>query len=110
MGGFTPGSRRSHAITHHPYTNENRRGRVLYCNIRNACNPAGGKVEVVAAALDTKNDQTNSTEVLPLLHDGFRTQAIKVLFEHKRELVVAGIFRKALSRFPWMAVETPSRE
>lgn len=76
---------------------------------------AAGKVGLVAAAPDTKNDQTNSTEVLPLLHDGLRaqarekelvaigiaenvtvtpdgqpsTQAIKVLFEHRRGLVVA---------------------
>ncbi len=72
-----------------------------------------GKVGLVAAA--PENDITNSTEVLPLLHDGLRahakekelvaigvaenvtvtpdgkpsTQAIKVLFEHKRGLVVA---------------------
>ncbi len=72
-----------------------------------------GKVKIVAAA--PPNDRTNSTEVLPLLHDGLRqqandialkaigiaenvtvtlegqrpTQAIKVLFEHKRGLTVA---------------------
>jgi len=76
---------------------------------------AVGKVGLVAAAPDTKNDQTNSTEVLPLLHDGLRaqaierelvaigiaenvtitpvgqpsTQAVKVLLEHRRGLVVA---------------------
>lgn len=38
---------------------------------------AVGKVGLVAAAPDTKNDQTNSTEVLPLLHDGLRAQAIE---------------------------------
>jgi len=74
-----------------------------------------GKVVLVAAAPDTDKDYTNSTEVLPILHDGLRaqarekdlvavgvaenvtitpegqlsTQAIKVLFEHKRGLVVA---------------------
>ena len=74
-----------------------------------------GKVMLVAAAPDTENDNTNSTEVLPLLHEGLRsqanekdlvaigvaenvtvtpdgqpsTQAIKVLFEHKRGLIVA---------------------
>ena len=72
-----------------------------------------GEVRIVAAA--PPNDRTNSTEVLPLLHDGLRqqakdinlkaigiaenvtvtlegqrsTQAIKVLFEHKRGLTVA---------------------
>lgn len=74
-----------------------------------------GEVQLVAAAPDTPNDLTNSTEVLPLLHDGLRqkarelpikaigvaenvtitlegqrpTAAIKVLFEHKRGLTVA---------------------
>jgi hypothetical protein len=74
---------------------------------------ANGKVGLVAAAAE--NDVTNSTEVLPLLHEGLRasakekdlvaigvaenvtvtpdgqpsTEAIKVLFEHKRGLVVA---------------------
>lgn len=74
---------------------------------------AAGKVGLVAAA--PENDITNSTEVLPLLHDGLRalakdkdlvavgvaesvtvtpdgqpsTDAIKVLFEHRRGLVVA---------------------
>ena len=74
---------------------------------------ASGKVGLVAAA--PENDMTNSTEVLPLLHEGLRaqakekelvaigvaenvtvtpdgqpsTEAIKVLFEHKRGLVVA---------------------
>jgi hypothetical protein len=72
-----------------------------------------GKVGLVAAA--PENEVTNSTEVLPLLHEGLRAQAkekeliaigvaenvtvtpegqpptdaIKVLFEHKRGLVVA---------------------
>lgn len=72
-----------------------------------------GKVGLVAAAPD--NDITDSTEVLPLLHESLRaeakdnelvaigvaenvtvtpngqlpTEAIKVLFEHKRGLVVA---------------------
>jgi len=76
---------------------------------------SAGKVTLVAAAPDTNQDQTNSTEVLPILHDGLRaeakekdlvaigvaenvtvtpegrpsTQAVKVLFEHKRGLVVA---------------------
>lgn len=74
---------------------------------------ANGKVGLFAAA--PENDITNSTEVLPLLHEGLRasakerdlvaigvaenvtvtpdgqpsTEAIKVLFEHKRGLVVA---------------------
>jgi hypothetical protein len=69
----------------------------------------------VAATPDTKDDKTNSTAILPLLHGGLRaqarekdlvaigvaenvtitpdgqpsTQAIKVLFEHKRGLAVA---------------------
>lgn len=72
-----------------------------------------GTVSLFAAA--PENDITNSTEVLPLLHEGLRarakekdlvaigvaenvtvtpdsqpsTEAIKVLFEHKRGLVVA---------------------
>ncbi len=76
---------------------------------------ADGEVQLVAAAPDTNNDYTNSTEVLPILHQGLRgqaaqnslqaigvaenvtitpagqatTQAIKVLFEHKRGLTVA---------------------
>lgn len=76
---------------------------------------ASGKVTLVAAAPDTREDTTNSTEVLPILHEGLRaeakkknlvaigvaenvtvtpegqppTEAIKVLFEHKRGLVVA---------------------
>ena len=74
-----------------------------------------GELKLVAAAPETKNDLTNSVEVLPLLHDGLRlqaketplkalgiaenvtitlegqrpTSAIKVLFEHKRGLTVA---------------------
>lgn len=74
-----------------------------------------GDIRLVGAAPDTKSDCTNSTEVLPLLHDGLRfeakqfplraigiaenvtitlegqrpTKAIKVLFEHKRGLTVA---------------------
>jgi hypothetical protein len=74
---------------------------------------AAGKVRLIAAA--PENNITNSTEVLPLLHGGLRatakekdivaigvaenvtvtpdgqpsTEAIKVLFEHKRGLVVA---------------------
>lgn len=74
---------------------------------------ANGKVGLVAAA--PENDIANSTEVLPLLHEGLRasakekalvaigvaenvrvtpdgepsTEAIKVLFEHKRGLVIA---------------------
>jgi len=77
--------------------------------------PKDGKVVLLAGAPDTGKDYTNSTEVLPVLHDGLRaqvkekelvavgvaenvtitpegqppTQAIKVLFEHKRGLVVA---------------------
>ena len=77
--------------------------------------PTDGKVVLVAAAPETGKEFTNSTEVLPVLHEGLRTQAnekdlvavgvaenvtitpegrpqtqaIKVLFEHKRELVVA---------------------
>ncbi len=75
---------------------------------------ANGKVGLVAASPDP-NGRSNSTEVLPLLHEGLRaqarerelvaigvaenvtvtpqgqpsTEAIKVLFEHKRGLVVA---------------------
>lgn len=75
---------------------------------------ADGKVGLVAASPDP-NGRSNSTEVLPLLHEGLRaqarerelvaigvaenvtvtpqgqpsTEAIKVLFEHKRGLVVA---------------------
>jgi hypothetical protein len=74
-----------------------------------------GEVRMVAAAPDSPDGNVNSTEVLPLLHDGLRlqareasvkavgvaenvtvalegkrpTQAIKVLFEHKRGLCVA---------------------
>jgi len=74
---------------------------------------ANGQVGLFAAS--PENDITNSTEVLPLLHEGLRasakekdlvavgvaenvtvtpdgqpsTEAIKVLFEHKRGLVVA---------------------
>ena len=77
--------------------------------------PKDGKVVLVAAAPDMSKDYTNSTAVLPVLHDGLRaqakekelvavgvaenvtitpegqppTQAIKVLIEHKRGLVVA---------------------
>jgi len=73
------------------------------------------EVKLVAAAPDGSSDFTNSTEVLPLLHDGLRqmsrdialkavavaenvtvtlegnrsTQAIKVLVEHRRGLNVA---------------------
>lgn len=75
---------------------------------------ANGKVGLVAASPDP-NGRSNSTEILPLLHEGLRaqaresdlvaigvaenvtvtpqgqpsTEAIKVLFEHKRGLVVA---------------------
>jgi hypothetical protein len=75
---------------------------------------ANGKIGLVAASPDP-NGRSNSTEVLPLLHEGLRaqamerelvaigvaenvtvtpqgqpsTEAIKVLFEHKRGLVVA---------------------
>jgi len=74
-----------------------------------------GEVQLVSASPDTGRDLVNSTEVLPVLHDGLRrqsrgtllkaigvaenvtvtlegkrpTQAIKVLFEHKRGLTVA---------------------
>lgn len=74
-----------------------------------------GEVRLVAASSDSESDMVNSTEVLPLLHDGLRfqakernlraigvaenvtvtqegqrpTKAIKVLFEHKRGLTVA---------------------
>jgi hypothetical protein len=73
------------------------------------------KVEYVAAAPESGNDRTNSTEILPLLHEGLRarakqtpvraigvaenvtvtlpgnrpTKAIKVLFEHANGLTVA---------------------
>lgn len=76
---------------------------------------ADGEVKLVGAAPDTNSDRTNSTEVLPVLHQGLRlqatgsnlraigvaenvtvtlegqtaTQAIKVLFEHQRGLTVA---------------------
>lgn len=74
-----------------------------------------GEVRLVAAAPETQDDRTTSKEVLPLLHEGLRSQAnalplraigvaenvtvtlegrpstkaIKVLFEHKRGLTVA---------------------
>jgi len=74
-----------------------------------------GEIKLVAAVPDTSKDCANSTEVLPLLHDGLRqqarqssiravgvaenvtitldgqpsTKAIKVLFEHRRGLTVA---------------------
>ena len=74
---------------------------------------SSGEVRLVSA--DPGNERTNSTEVLPLLHDGLRaqaetvplkalgiaenvtvslegqrsTKAIKVLFEHQRGLTVA---------------------
>ncbi|MCX7059267.1 MAG: hypothetical protein NTZ11_00055 [Gammaproteobacteria bacterium] len=76
---------------------------------------ADGEVKLVGAAPDTSKDRTNSTEVLPFLHQGLRlqasegnlraigvaenvtvtpegqtaTQAIKVLFEHRLGLTVA---------------------
>jgi hypothetical protein len=76
---------------------------------------AEGKVKLVAAAPDSKDGYADSTQVLPLLHDGLRamakeetlmaigiaenvtvtpngqaaSQAIKVLFEHSRGLTVA---------------------
>jgi hypothetical protein len=83
----------------------------------------GGQVKLVAGA--PENDWTNSTEVLPVLHDALRqsakegvkalalaenvtitpeggkaTAAIKVLFEHQRGLVVALYlpFKKRLLR------------
>ena len=75
----------------------------------------GGEVRLVAAAPRSLDESTNSTEVLPLLHEGLRyqaregslravgvaenvtvtqegqrpTEAIKVLFEHRRGLAVA---------------------
>jgi hypothetical protein len=76
----------------------------------------GGDIKLVAATPDIPDDQTNSTEVLPLLHGGLRqqardipikaigiaenvtvtleggqrpTKAVKVLFEHKRGLTIA---------------------
>jgi len=74
-----------------------------------------GEVQLVGAAPNTERDLVNSTEVLPVLHDGLRqkarstplravavaenvtitpqgkpsTQAVKVLFEHKRGLTTA---------------------
>ena len=74
-----------------------------------------GEVRLVTGAPDTKSDTCTSTDVLPVLHDGLRgeassnsllaigiaenvtitlegkrqTQAVKVLFEHKRGLTVA---------------------
>ena len=74
-----------------------------------------GEVKLIAAAPDSGSDLTNSTEILPVLHDGLRieakniplkaigvaenvtitregqraTMAIKVLVEHKRGLTVA---------------------
>lgn len=74
-----------------------------------------GRVEFVAAAPESGKDMTNSTEILPVLHEGLRqkaqqesikaigvaenvtitpngkpsTKAIKVLFEHKRGLTIA---------------------
>ncbi len=74
-----------------------------------------GKLTLIAAAPDSGKDWTNSTEILPVLHDGLRqhsreqplkaigvaenvtvtlegkrsTQAIKVLIEHRRGLAVA---------------------
>ncbi len=85
-----------------------------------------GEVELVGAAPDTKREMVNSTEVLPVLHEGLRrrsregplravgvaenvtitleasrpTAAIKVLFEHRRGLTVALYrpFRKRLLR------------
>ena len=76
---------------------------------------ADGEVRLVAAAPETNDDYTNSTEVLPILHEGLRqqvadgflqavgvaenvnitpsgkdsTHAIKVLFEHERGLTIA---------------------
>lgn len=85
-----------------------------------------GEVELVGAVPDVGRDLVNSTEVLPVLHDGLRrqsresslkaigvaenvtittkgerpTQAIKVLFEHKQGLTVALFlpFRKRFLR------------
>lgn len=85
-----------------------------------------GEVQTVAAAPDTIEDHADSTQVLPLLHDGLRqlakevsataigvaenvtitlegqrpTKAIKVLFEHQRGLTVALYlpFKKKLLR------------
>lgn len=85
-----------------------------------------GEVRLVAAAPRSTDELTNSTEVLPLLHEGLRyqakegdlraigvaenvtvtqegrrpTEAIKVLFEHRRGLTVALYlpFRKKLFR------------
>lgn len=76
---------------------------------------AGGEIKLVGAAPDTSKDRTNSTDVLPFLHQDLRlqasegnlraigvaenvtvtpegravTQAVKVLFEHRRGLTVA---------------------
>jgi hypothetical protein len=76
---------------------------------------ADGKVELVGALPDPSRNYTNSTEVLPLLHDGLRqmakekslraigvaenvtvtpdgrpsTKAVKVLLEHSEGLAVA---------------------
>jgi hypothetical protein len=76
---------------------------------------AEGEVRLVAAAPDTKRDYADSTEILPILHEGLRSQiaedsiravgvaenvtitpsgqkstkAIKVLFEHQRGLTTA---------------------
>jgi hypothetical protein len=86
----------------------------------------GGEVQLVCAAPNTGRDLVNSTEVLPVLHDGLReqarrtplraigvaenvtitpegkrsTQAVKVLFEHKRGLTTALYlpFRKGFLR------------
>lgn len=84
----------------------------------------GGEVRLVAAAPRSLDEPTNSTEVLPLLHEGLRyqakearaigvaenvtvtqegqrpTEAIKVLFEHRRGLAVALYlpFKKKLLR------------
>lgn len=85
-----------------------------------------GEVRLVAAAPRSTDELTNSTEVLPLLHEGLRyqakardlraigvaenvtvtqegqrpTEAIKVLLEHRRGLTVALYlpFRKKLFR------------
>ena len=76
---------------------------------------ADGEVKLVAATPDRNNDRTNATEVLPKLHQALRsqaeesplraigvaenvtitpdgqatTQAIKVIFEHKRGRTIA---------------------
>lgn len=41
---------------------------------------ASGKVTLVAAAPDTREDTTNSTEVLPILREGLRAEAKKKEF------------------------------